>query len=173
MGRAVVIYNFFMKEISDDSDKTKEEADESTLSDREIYEMERKGEKILADDSMTEERGGSAAREMATKSRLIEQIKGRGMEDQETHEFFKKWIRDQEAHVGAVDTVIADIDSLRERASMLRAAGLLEEALDELEIALKQAFYDDDSGDAYEIISAEMDKIEDKIADEKGIGEDA
>ncbi|MEK7494127.1 MAG: hypothetical protein AAB630_03150 [Patescibacteria group bacterium] len=162
-----------MKEISDDIDKTKEEAGEPTLSDREIYEMERKGEEILADMSMTEERGGSATRETAAKNHLIEEIKEKGMEEgSETRKLWDRWILDQEAHTGAMDTSTADIESFRERASVLRAAGLLEEALDELDVALEQAFYDDDGGDAYEAISTEMDKIEDEIADEKGIGED-
>lgn len=137
-------------------------ADEPTLSDKEIYAMERKGEEILADMSMTEEREGSEVRETATKSRLIEEIRGKGMEDEETREFFKNWIRDQEAHAGAVDTSIADIASLRERADVLRAAGLLKEALDALTIALDQAFQERND-DLYGAINDEMYKIEDEI----------
>lgn len=151
-----------MKENPDDINKAEEEADEPTLSDKEIYEMERKGEEILADMSMTEEREGSEMRELATRTRLIEEIKGKGMEDQETREFFTNWIRDQEAHAGAVDTAAADIESLLERSDVLLAAGLLHEALNELENARMQA-WNEGMDELCAEIGEEMYAIEDKI----------
>lgn len=129
---------------------------------KEIVEMERRGEEILADMSMTEEREGSEVREMATKSRLTDELKSKGMEDQETREFFNSWIRDQEAHAGAVDTSIADIASLRERADVLRTAGLLQEALNELENARMQA-WNERMDELCAEIENEMYAIEDKM----------
>ncbi len=143
-----------------------------TPSDKEIYKMERKGEEILADESMTEEREGSEMREAAAKNHLIEEIKEKGMEEgSEARKLWDRWILDQEAHMGAIDTSTADIESFRERAKVLYATGLLDEALDELEIALEQAFYEHTAG-FYEEISDEMDKIENEIIDGTGVGED-
>lgn len=150
-----------MKEIPDNKDIGKTE-EETALSDGEIYEMERKGEEILADMSMTEEREGSEMREVATKSRLIEEIKGKGMENQETRVFFNSWVRDQEAHAGAMNIASADIESLRERASVLYAAGLLQEALDELENARMQA-WNEGMDELCTEIEEEMYKIEDEM----------
>lgn len=130
---------------------------------KEIVAMERKGEEILADISMTEERKGSEVREATTKTRLIEELKSKGMEDQETREFFNSWIRDQEAHTGAVDAPVADVASLRERADVLRTAGLLQEALGELENARMQAWNEGMEERCMEI-EEEMYKIEDEIS---------
>lgn len=149
-----------------DIEKTEEEteviADESTLSDKEIYEMERNAEKILADMSMTTEREGSEMRETATKNRLIEELKGKGMDDPETRTFFNSWIRDQEAHAGAMDTPAVDIASLRERAEVLRASDLLQEALYELENARIQA-WNEGMDELCTDIEEEMYKIEDEM----------
>lgn len=99
---------------------------------------------------------------------LIQALREKGVEDPETRALLQKWAEGEETKAEAATQarVEASIAFERKRAKLYLEAGFVNEALDALEDARMQA-HQIQNQELYNVIMAEMDRIEDESAEKK------